>query len=41
MDKYVNIFFYPVGFIITRDRHRRDRMVVAFTTTFAIRTYHH
>jgi len=24
-----------------RSRHRRDRMVVGFTTTYAIRAYHH
>ena len=24
-----------------RDRHGRDRMIVGFTTTYAISTYHH
>jgi hypothetical protein len=27
--------------IIIRGRHGRDRMVVRFTTTYAIKAYHH
>ena len=51
MCKYVNIYSKVLNSIYSLphlqifnesgDRHGRDRMIVVFTTTYAISTYHH
>jgi hypothetical protein len=41
LQHFINKHDTIVSIKLTRDHHGRDRMVVGFTTTYAISAYHH